>query len=114
MRYLISVHVPIAGMAFLPILFGWPLLLFAVHVVFLEFAIDPACSIAFEAEPSEEDAMSRPPRDPAAPLFSAGLLTASIAIGGAMLAAVGAAYWWAVAAGRAAEEVRAIGFAAIV
>jgi Ca2+-transporting ATPase len=38
MRYLISVHVPIAGMSFVPLIFGWPLFLFAVHVVFLEFS----------------------------------------------------------------------------
>lgn len=47
MRYLVSVHVPIAGMSFLPIAFGWPLFLFPVHVVFLEFVVDPACSIVF-------------------------------------------------------------------
>ena len=50
MRYMIAVHVPIAGMSFLPLVFGWPVFLFPVHVVFLEFVIDPACSIVFEAE----------------------------------------------------------------
>ena len=42
MRYIIAVHVPTAGMALLPIVFGWPLVLYPVHVVFLEFVIDPA------------------------------------------------------------------------
>ncbi len=49
MRYLLAVHVPIAGMSFLPLVFGWPAFLFPVHIVFLEFVIDPACSIVFEA-----------------------------------------------------------------
>src|SRR6185436_19041381 len=93
MRYLISVHVPIAGMSFVPLIFGWPLLLFPVHVVFLEFVIDPACSIAFEAEPSEDDAMARPPRDPREALFDAATLATSVAVGTAMLAGVCFAYW---------------------
>ena len=62
MSYLVSVHLPIAGLGFVPVLLGAPLILFPAHVVFLEFVIDPACSIAFEAEPSEPDVMRRPPR----------------------------------------------------
>jgi Ca2+-transporting ATPase len=114
MRYIVSVHVPTAGMSLLPLVFGWPLLLFPVHIVFLEFVIDPACSIAFEAEPSERGAMQRPPRDPGARLFDARMLAASVALGLAVLAGVCAAYAWAVLGGRGAGEARAIGFAAIV
>jgi len=62
MSYIVSVHLPIAGLGFVPVLLGAPLILFPAHVVFLEFVIDPACSIAFEAEPSEPDVMRRPPR----------------------------------------------------
>ena len=62
MCYIVAVHVPTAGMALLPLLFGWPLVFYPVHIVFLEFVIDPACSIAFEAEPAEPDVMRRPPR----------------------------------------------------
>jgi len=54
MCYIVAVHVPTAGMALLPLLFGWPLMFYPVHIVFLEFVIDPACSIAFEAEPAEQ------------------------------------------------------------
>jgi len=67
MRYLVSVHVPIAGMAFLPVALGGPLFLYPVHVVFLEFVIDPACTLVYEAEQSGEGAMQRPPRDTPAP-----------------------------------------------
>jgi Ca2+-transporting ATPase len=79
MRYIIAVHVPTVGMSFLPLVFGWPLFLFPVHVVFLEFVIDPACSVAFEAEASEENAMDRPPRDPRRPLFDAQMLATGLA-----------------------------------
>jgi len=114
MRYIVSVHVPTAGMAFAPLVLGWPIFLFPVHVVFLEFVIDPACSIVFEAEPSEESAMERPPRDPRSHLFDLRMLLTSLALGVTVLAGVAAAYWWALQGGRADGEARAIGFAAIV
>jgi Ca2+-transporting ATPase len=64
LTYVMAVHVPIAGLALLPILFGLPQLLFPAHVVVLELVIDPVCSIVFESEPSDAAAMRRPPRDP--------------------------------------------------
>ena len=114
MRYLLAAHVPIAGMSLLPLAAGWPIFLFPVHVVFLEFVIAPACSIAFEAEPSEEGAMSRPPRDPRAPLFSAPNLWTSLLLGASVFAAVGIASAWTVHSGRGEAEARSLGFAAIV
>jgi Ca2+-transporting ATPase len=74
MSYILAVHVPIAGMAMLPVLFGWPALLYPMHIALLELIIDPACSIAFENEPAESDVMQRPPRDAAAPLFGGATL----------------------------------------
>jgi len=114
MRYLISVHVPIAGMALLPVALGGPLFLLPVHVVFLEFVIDPACTLVYEAERTEAGAMERPPRDPGEPLFSLGMLGMSLALGATMLAAVFALYGWTVAGGAVDSEARAAAFAAIV
>ena len=53
MSYILAVHVPIAGMALLPVLLGWPALLYPMHIALLELIIDPACSLAFENEPAE-------------------------------------------------------------
>ena len=114
MRYIIAVHVPTVGMSFLPLVFGWPLFLFPVHVVFLEFVIDPACSIVFEAEASEENAMDRPPRDPRTPLFDRQMLLTGLGLGASVLAAVLAVCWWAQGTGRSEGELRALGFATIV
>jgi Ca2+-transporting ATPase len=114
MRYLLAVHVPIAGMTFLPLAFGWPVFLYPVHIVFLEFVIDPACSIVFEAEAGDEGLMQRPPRDPGEPLFSPQMLGVSLVLGASVLAAVFLAYWWAVEQGLPAGEVQSFGFAAIV
>ncbi len=70
LAYILAIHVPIVGMSLLPVFFGWPLIFFPVHIAFLEFIIDPACSIVFEAEGAEPDAMRRPPRRPDEPLYT--------------------------------------------
>ena len=51
MTFIFAIHVPIAGVALVPLIIHWPLMLTPVHIVFLELIIDPACAIAFEAEP---------------------------------------------------------------
>ena len=79
MSYVLAIHVPIAGLALIPVLLKWPLVLLPVHVVFLELIIDPACSIVFEAEPEEANVMNRPPRDPQRPLFDDRTLLLSLA-----------------------------------
>lgn len=68
--YILAIHIPIAGISFLPVLLKWPLILLPSHIVFLELIIDPACSIVFESEPEEAGTMMRPPRDSHKPLFS--------------------------------------------
>ena len=114
MCYLLAVHVPTAGMALLPLMFGWPLVFYPVHIVFLEFVIDPACSVAFENEPGERDLMQRPPRDPKARLFSARMLITSLVQGAAVLAAVAVLYWVVLRMGLEEPRARAVAFAAIV
>ena len=86
--YVLAIHVPIAGISLIPVLFGWPLILMPVHVIFMELIIDPACSIAFEMEPEEADVMRRPPRDPARRLFTPRMMIRSLLQG---LGALGAA-----------------------
>ncbi|AQT61122.1 cation-translocating P-type ATPase [Cellvibrio sp. PSBB023] len=68
-EFIVAVHIPIAGLAILPLLMGLPLILTPIHIAFLEMVIDPACSVVFEAEQEEEDVMTRPPRDPQTPLL---------------------------------------------
>ncbi len=114
MRYIISVHVPIAGMSFLPLALGGPLFLYPVHIVFLEFVIDPGCTLVYEAEKGDEGAMRRPPRAPGEPLFNLHMLGVSLLLGAGMLAGVLAVYWWSYSTGRAEGETRAAAFATIV
>ena len=94
MSYIMAVHVPIAGMALLPLLLGWPIVLFPMHIALLELAIDPACAMVFENEPADEDVMRQPPRDPAAPLFAGGTLVWAVLQGLGVLVVVLGAYLW--------------------
>ena len=112
--YVLAVHMPIAGMALLPVLFGWPLMLLPLHIVFLELIIDPACSIAFEAEPEEEDVMRRPPRARNAPLLPRRTALVAIGQGLAILGIVFAMYGIALARGQGEEEARALAFGTLI
>ncbi|MCC7098147.1 MAG: cation-translocating P-type ATPase [Rubrivivax sp.] len=113
MSYILAVHVPIAGMALLPVLLGWPPLLYPMHIALLELIIDPACSLAFENEPSERDLMRRPPRDAAAPLFGGATLWLALLQGLGVLLVVLLAYAWA-SPHLPEAEARAFAFATLV
>jgi Ca2+-transporting ATPase len=113
MAYILAIHVPIAGLALLPLLMGLPPLFFPVHIVFLEMFIDPVCSIVFEAESEEADAMRRPPRPPNEPMFAGARLYLSIVQGAVVLALALGIYAYAVAQ-LGAEAARAIAFVALV
>jgi hypothetical protein len=95
MAYIMAIHIPIAGLALLPLMFGMPPILFPVHIVFLEMFIDPVCSIVFEAEPEEADAMRAAPRIQDQPMFSGARLYLNLAQGAVVLAAAFAAYVFA-------------------
>lgn len=86
MAFIVAVHIPVAGIALLPLITGWPLLLGPVHIAFIEMIIDPVCSLAFEVETDERDVMNRPPRQPETPLFSRSLLAWSVVQGLVVLA----------------------------
>jgi len=87
MSYVLAVHVPIAGLSLLPLVLGWPMVLFPLHIVFLELIIDPACSLAFEAEPADPGLMRRPPRRADARLFDGRLVWLALLQGASLLAA---------------------------
>ena len=92
MSYLVAVHIPLGGMGLLPALLGWPLFLFPVHVVFLEFVIDPACSLVFEAERASANVMRRPPRPATDRVFDTRLVLTAAMLGVSILLAVAMTY----------------------
>jgi Ca2+-transporting ATPase len=90
--FVVAVHVPIVGLSIVPVLFGWPMLLMPVHILFLQLIIDPACSVVFEAEPLEPDAMQVPPRRPDQKLFDKAVLARGLWQGTGLLLLLLAVY----------------------
>ena len=95
LTYITAIHVPIAGLALAPILFGLPPLLFPMHVVLMELAIDPLCALVFEAEPSDAAAMRQSPRRRDEPLFGPVQIGRAALQGLGVLAGVFGLYVWA-------------------
>ena len=114
MAYIFSIHVPIAGMSLIPVLFNLPLVLLPVQIVFLELVIDPACSIVFESEKEEQNVMERPPRDKKEGLFTRRALALSLLQGFVVLAIVLLVYVNALIRGSGEAEVRTLTFTTIV
>ena len=114
LTYVTAIHVPIAGLALLPILMGLPPILYPMHVILLELVIDPVCSLVFEGEPSERHAMEKPPRPATEPLFGTSQIVLGFVQGAVVLGAVFGLYVWALNAGIPEMQARAAAFVALV
>ena len=114
MAYILAVHVPIAGISLLPVLFKWPLVLLPVHIAFLELIIDPACSVVFEGEQEETDVMTRPPRTLSEPLFNKRTVALSLLQGLFVLVVIAFVFRVALYRGLLTPEARALTFTTLV
>ncbi|MGE5395706.1 MAG: cation-translocating P-type ATPase [Candidatus Saccharibacteria bacterium] len=113
--YIFAIHVPIAGLSLIPVFFArLPLLLWPVHIVFLELIIDPACSIIFEAEKEEKDVMNRPPKAINEPFFGARKIWLSCSQGLGILAIVFVVYFFGLKMGYSEHEDRALAFTTLI
>jgi Ca2+-transporting ATPase len=114
MAFIFSVHIPIAGMSLIPVIFNWPLALLPVHILFLELIIDPACSVVFEMESEEADIMKRPPRKLEEPLFGYPMILTGLIQGLGILIIVVSVYGFLLFGGYGEGEARMIGFVCMV
>ncbi|HRH29524.1 MAG TPA: cation-translocating P-type ATPase [Aquabacterium sp.] len=114
MIYTLAVHVPIIGLALLPVLFGMPLVLAPLHIAFLELVIDPACSVVFEAEAGSPSLMTQPPRQTGESLLPRPLVLLSLIQGGLVTAAVVGLYAWVLAQGWSATLASTMAFVVLV
>jgi Ca2+-transporting ATPase len=112
--FVFAVHLPIVGLTLVPPLLHWPVLLLPVHIVLLELLIDPVCSIVFEAEPSDDDLMNRPPRPLSDSPFTFARLLPAMLQGAGMACVLLAGYAWALEQGRDAVTARSVVFAALL
>ena len=114
MAFIFAVHVPIAGLALLPLVLGLPILFGPIHIALLEMVIDPVCALVFEAERKEADIMRRHPRPPQEPLFSWRMISWSVFQGGVAFALLAATFLIASSREMPEDEVRALAFFGLV
>ncbi|WP_421720271.1 cation-translocating P-type ATPase [Aquidulcibacter sp.] len=112
--YVLAIHIPIAGLALLPILLGLPPMLFPMHIVVMELMIDPISSLVFEAEPSEASAMVQPPRALSEPLFGLSQMAWAGFQGLILLGGVLGLYFWAIETGIPETTARSMGYVCLV
>ena len=113
-RFVFAVHVPIIGLALVPTLLHWPVLLLPVHIVLLELLIDPACSIVFEAEAEDSDTMARAPRPVSDSPFAAAPLLWSVLQGLSLAAVLLGGQAWLVHQGWHPDQGRTVVFGTLV
>jgi Ca2+-transporting ATPase len=114
MGFIFAVHVPIAGLALLPLLTGLPILFGPIHIALLEMIIDPVCALVFEAEREEANLMQRKPRDPEERLFSVRMIGWSVLQGGLAFVMLATIFLVASHLGMAEADVRALTFFALI
>ncbi len=103
-QYIISIHIPIVLTVFIPLALGWiyPNIFSPVHIIFLELIMGPTCSIIYENEPIEKNAMLQKPRPFSTTFFNWKELATSIVQGIAITIGTLAVYQYAVS--KAADE----------
>lgn len=115
-QYIISIHIPIVLIVFIPLVLGWiyPNIFTPVHIIFLELIMGPTCSIIYENEPMEKNTMIQRPRPLSTTFFNWKELTTSILQG--LTIAVGAllAYQYSVQQGFTESQTRTMTFAVLI
>jgi Ca2+-transporting ATPase len=114
--YIVSIHIPVILLVTVPVLLNWKfsLLFNPIHVIFLELVMGPTCSIVFERELGNADAMALPPRKHNESLFSSKefLMSASQGLIITILCVVNA--WYNMKAGESIELVRSKVFVILI
>ena len=82
-QYIISIHIPIILVVFIPLALGWlyPNIFTPVHIIFLEIIMGPTCSVIYENEPMEQNLMLQKPRPLTTTFFNLKEITISIVQG---------------------------------
>lgn len=68
--FLLTFHIPIVGLALLPLFFGGTLIFSPIHIIFLELFCDPTSVLGFDRERARRGLMNEPPRPVTEPLIN--------------------------------------------
>ncbi|MGF1559664.1 MAG: cation-translocating P-type ATPase [Flavobacteriaceae bacterium] len=115
-QYVISIHIPIIFMVFLPLALRWiyPNIFSPVHVILLELIMGPTCSIIYENEPMEKNTMTQRPRPFTSTFFNWKELVTSIIQGLAITAGGLLIYQYAVGQEYTEPVTRAMVFTTLI
>lgn len=115
MSYVIAVHIPIFGMALIPVFIAdWPLVLLPAQIAFLELIIDPACSVVFESEEADPKIMEDKPRGLNERILNKSIFATAFVQGFVSLTTALAVYLWSLSTLRSDDQVRSLTFATLM
>lgn len=115
-QYIISIHIPIILIVFIPLALGWiyPNIFTPVHIIFLEIIMGPTCSIIYENEPMEQHLMLQKPRPLSSTFFNLKEITISIIQGLVITAGLLFMYRYCVAEGCTEPITRTLIFLTLI
>ena len=115
-QYIISIHIPIILTVFIPLALGWiyPNIFSPIHVIFLEIIMGPTCSIIYENEPIEKNAMSQKPKPLSSTFFNWKELSTSIVQGLAITCGTLFVYQLAISNGYGEDLTRTMVFTVLI
>ncbi len=115
-QYIISIHIPIILVVFLPLAFGWPYpsIFSPIHIIFLELIMGPTCSIIYENEPLEKNVMLQKPRPFTTTFFNLKELTTSMVQGVIITVGTLFMYQYAVRTGHDETATRTMVFLVLI
>lgn len=115
MSYVIAIHIPIFGLALLPIFStNWPLILLPGLVAFHEVIIDPACSVVFEEESPDPKVMQQSPRNLNSRVFSKREILLSTAQGSTVFTTLLILFLFLQNSARSEQEIRSLIFGSLM
>jgi Ca2+-transporting ATPase len=115
-RYILSIHIPIILVVFIPLALGWafPNIFSPIHIIFFELIMGPTCSIIYENEPAEGNILRRPPRKAGTSIFSWSELWISILQGIVITSGCLMMYQWGLSQQMNEREVRTLVFTTLI
>jgi Ca2+-transporting ATPase len=115
LSYILAIHIPIAGLTMVPIIFsGLPIIFFPIHVALLELIVDPTCSIVFESAPEPKNIMNIGPRKLSEPILSRQVIYKSLLQGLSLLIFTLGVYFTTRYLGKSDGEIRCFTFASLL
>jgi Ca2+-transporting ATPase len=115
-QYIISIHIPLILIVFIPLALGWayPNIFSPVHIIFLEIIMGPTCSIIYENEPMERNLMELKPRPLSTTFFKFKEIALSIIQGLAITLGLIVMYQYGVWNGNSENGTRTLVFLTLI